>query len=119
MTIEEAREIFINRGYEQVDGGSIYNPDKWRESVIVISDWLQQELCDDAISRQAITEYLQSIVAATNTNCQYNEGFVDGIEFCITNISSMPPVTVQPKTESIIWEDKDKNRITICTGANI
>ncbi len=47
MTFENAREIFLNRGYEQVDGGSIYNPDKWRESIIVISDWLQQEPCKD------------------------------------------------------------------------
>jgi hypothetical protein len=50
MTFEEAREIFLNRGYEQVDGGSIYNADKWRDSVIVISDWLQQEPAD-AVSR--------------------------------------------------------------------
>ncbi len=47
MTFDEAREIFLNRGYEQVDGGSIYNADKWRESIIVISNWLQQEPCED------------------------------------------------------------------------
>lgn len=97
MTFEEAKEIFINRGYEQVDGGSIYNADRWRQSVIVISDWLQQEPCEDAINRQEITEYLQRIVAASDTNNQYNEGFVDGIEFCITNISTIPSVAPLPK----------------------
>lgn len=39
MTNEEAKEIFLNRGY--VNG--IYDGDKWRESVVVISKWLEQE----------------------------------------------------------------------------
>lgn len=49
MTFKEAVEIFINRGYEQVDGGSIYNADKWRDSVIIISNWLQQNTCANYI----------------------------------------------------------------------
>lgn len=65
------------------------------------AEHLWQEPCEDAISRQAITEYLQRIVAATDANSQYNKGFVDGVEFCITNISTLPPVTPQPKTDWI------------------
>lgn len=39
MTREEAKEIFLNRGYI----GGIYDGDKWREACIVISEWLEQE----------------------------------------------------------------------------
>ena len=39
MTREEAKKVFLNRGF--IDG--IYNGDKWREACIVISKWLEQE----------------------------------------------------------------------------
>ena len=39
MTREEAKEVFLNRGF--IDG--IYNGDKWREACVVISKWLEQE----------------------------------------------------------------------------
>lgn len=39
MTREEAKEVFLNRGF--IDG--IYNGNKWREACVVISKWLEQE----------------------------------------------------------------------------
>ena len=39
MTREEAKEIFLNRGF--IDG--VYDGNKWREACIVISKWLEQE----------------------------------------------------------------------------
>ncbi len=39
MTREEAKEIFLNRGF--ING--IFDGDKWRQSVAVISDWLMRE----------------------------------------------------------------------------
>ena len=39
MTREEAKEVFLNRGF--IDG--IYDGDKWREACVVISKWLEQE----------------------------------------------------------------------------
>lgn len=56
MTREEAKNVFLNRGYVEVEGGTIYDADKWRESCRVISEWLEQEPCEDAISRQAVLE---------------------------------------------------------------
>lgn len=50
MTFEEAKEVFINRGF--VNG--IFNGDKWRESVAIISKWLEQEPCEDCVSRKAV-----------------------------------------------------------------
>ena len=43
MTREEAKTVFLNRGYVEVEGGTIYDADKWRESCRVISEWLEQE----------------------------------------------------------------------------
>ena len=37
MTREEAKEIFLNRGF--IDG--VYYGDKWREACVVISEWLK------------------------------------------------------------------------------
>lgn len=51
MTREEARQIFLSRGYVEVEGGTLYDPDKWREACVVISEWLEQEPCENAINR--------------------------------------------------------------------
>ena len=54
MTNEEAKEIFLNRGF--VNG--LFDGDKWRQSIVVISKWLQQEPCEDCISREAVIDVL-------------------------------------------------------------
>ena len=43
MTREEAKDVFLNRGFIKVEGcrGEIYHPDKWREACVVISEWLK------------------------------------------------------------------------------
>lgn len=43
MTREEAKTIFLNRGYIEVDGGSYFDGNKWRESIAVISEWLKED----------------------------------------------------------------------------
>lgn len=94
MNFEEAKEIFLNRGYEQVEGGSIYNPDKWRESVIVISDWLRQEPCDDVISRQAVLDLIEHYNSDGLGSVFY--GYQEGIKFADA-VNKLPQVTPQPK----------------------
>lgn len=56
MTREEAKTVFLNRGFEEVDNSTYYSPDKWREACVVISEWLEQEPCEDAISCEDIEE---------------------------------------------------------------
>ena len=46
MTREEAKTIFLNRGYIEVDGGTYFDGNKWRESIAVISEWLKEEPCE-------------------------------------------------------------------------
>ena len=43
MTITEAKEVFLNRGFVKVNNGEIYDPDKWRQACSVISEWLKKE----------------------------------------------------------------------------
>ena len=49
---------------EEVDEGEdmtdkeIINNDKWREAITVISKWLEQEHCDDCVSREAVMNIL-------------------------------------------------------------
>ena len=43
MTREEAIEIFLNRGWIKVEGGTYFDGDKWREAIMVISDYFRNE----------------------------------------------------------------------------
>ena len=43
MTKEEAKEIFLNRGF--VNG--VFDGDKWRQSIVMISDWLEEDHISD------------------------------------------------------------------------
>ena len=59
MTNEEAKQIIIDRGYIQVEGGRIYDGDKWREAIYVISKMFEgEQKCEDCISRQAVLDCL-------------------------------------------------------------
>lgn len=88
MTLVEAKEIFLNRGYIQVKGGRIYDGDKWRESVVVISKWLEQEPCD-CISRKAVLDMAEDM---TDQFGNKHRVVTEGL------ISMLPPVKPKPKT---------------------
>ena len=67
MTLNEAKEVFINRAFIPTDDGSgrIYDPDKWREACYVISKWLEQEPCE-----MTVEEYRQRMIQAFhNADC--------------------------------------------------
>ena len=90
MALNEAKEVFINRAFIPTDDGSgrIHDPEKWREACYVISKWLEQEHCEDAISRKEILKILPAF------------GF-NGINDYLdakNEIEKLPPVTPQPKT---------------------
>ena len=55
------------------------------------------ELATDCISRQDAIDHWRLIIDATSTDSRYNMGFVDGLEFCISHLSTMP--SAQPKSE--------------------
>ena len=102
MIREEAKEIFLNRGF--IDG--VYDGGKWREACIVISKWLEQEpttkndLGVDCIDRQAT---LDAIIKRLGIK---NETYLLEAERVIyQQILAMPSVTPQ---EPILDEIRDK-----------
>ena len=48
------------------------------------------QLATDCISRQDAIDHWRLIIDATNINSRYNMGFVDGLEFCINHLITMP-----------------------------
>ena len=92
MTIEEAKEIFLNRGYIQVKGGKIYDGDKWRESVVVISKWLEQEPCEDAVNRENLEE-CEELMTDINGDTVYAVRMSD--------IRKLPPIKPQPNYKAL------------------
>ena len=84
MTFEEAKKIFLNRGYIEVPGGTYYDADKWRESITVISEWLEQEPCEDCISRKDML----AVLSQSHSLTQAWDGF-----------EKLPSVTPKEKAE--------------------
>jgi hypothetical protein len=116
MTINEAKEVFINRGFVLTDDGNstIYDPDKWRESVSVISRWLEhkkleQEPCEDAISRDHFDTRVRS--ALTMTWGELTDDFTDGVCSVLELLKTEPSVQPKPKTghckDCKWWKDSD------------
>ena len=90
MTFEEAKKIFLNRGYIEVSGGTYYDADKWRESITVISKWLEQEPCEDVVSRQTVIDMI-------------NYGILED------NIKNLQPVMLKEKTKwTLVSEELPK-----------
>ena len=54
--------------------------------------------------RQAAIDHFRLIIDATNTDSRYNMGFVDGLEFCISHLSTMPSAQPERKTGEWIYD---------------
>lgn len=87
MTREEAKKVFINRGYVNVKGGIIFDGNKWRQSVEVITEWLKEQSCDDAISRQAAIRLAE-------------QGQVQGFEWQFKQLVDLPSVSTGKDTDA-------------------
>lgn len=110
MTFEEAKKIFLNRG---IDDNGIYDGDKWRKSVRVISDYLENlpsaEMTDmDSISRQAVNTLIDELARAiSDERCCISRG--RSTATIMRDIYHLPPVTPQPKTGHWEWVQYDGN----------
>jgi hypothetical protein len=54
----------------------------------------------DLISRMETVEHLRRVLDATVPITDYDEGYVDGVEFGISTVSTMP--TIQPQSTNLI-----------------
>lgn len=55
-----------------------------------------EDTTSDLISKTETVEHLRRMLEATVPNTDYDEGFVDGVEFGISTVSTMP--TIQPQS---------------------
>lgn len=107
MTREEAKTVFLNRGYVEVEGGIIYDADKWREACVVISEWLEQEpKTEKVIKMRDATpeeqEYIKSISKPT------------GVEFDIDinkKVESYGKMLKHPAIKSIMGMDETQEQL--------
>ena len=108
MTREEAKTVFLNRGYVEVEGGTIYDADKWRESCRVISEWLEQEPKTEKVikmrdatpeEQKSVNDYIKSISKPT------------GIEFDIDidkKVESYGKLLKHPVVKHIMNEEQEQ-----------
>ena len=73
MTREEAKDVFLNRGYVKVNGGEIFDGDKWRESIIVISEWLKEQ-------ETVLDKIYADIQRLRGCSCSCSDGIIDDVE---------------------------------------
>lgn len=59
------------------------------------------DMQDDLIYRQAAIDHWRSIIDATNEDSIYSMGFVDGLEFCINHLSTMPSAQSEVTEEDV------------------
>jgi hypothetical protein len=62
----------------------------------------------DLISRTETAEHLRRVLDATVPVSDYDEGYVDGVEFGISTVSTMP--TIQPEPHEGEWEQVSAQR---------
>ena len=58
----------------------------------------QESTTSDLISKTETVEHLRRMLEATVPNTDYDEGYIDGIEFGISTVSTMPPAQPEPRT---------------------
>lgn len=59
----------------------------------------------DLISKTETVEHLRRMLETTVPNTDYDEGFIDGIEFGISTVSTMPTVQPEPSIP-LSWVEK-------------
>jgi len=91
MTFNEAKDVFLNRGYVEVESGQIFDGDKWRQCIVVISEWLKQDPCKDCISRK------DAIIQLSHNKTGDDDCDVI-VQSDIETIKALPPVTPKQKT---------------------
>ena len=67
----------------------------------------------DTISKTETVEHLRRVLEATVPNTDYDEGYIDGVEFGISTVSTMPIVQPEPKKGK--WSDGYRwQRCSLC-----
>ena len=98
MTREEAIDLIDNLdGFIEDNQGNDYDA-AFKMAIEALKAQLSQEgTTSDTISKTKTVEHLRRVLEATVPNTDYDEGFIDGVEFGISTVSTMPTVQPEPK----------------------
>ncbi len=100
MTREEAIEILKNQHRWTGEPEKINEVQAENEALYMAIKALEQEPCEDAISRQIISDYVESHIQEINTGYgNLNKHTNEILRMIVDYIESMPPVT--PKIQMI------------------
>jgi len=116
MTREEAKKVFLNRGYIKVEGGTIFDANKWREACSVISKWLEEEPCRDAVSRAAVFREIINEPSCVMTLFDDDEDVISQ-QNIIEKLKNLPSVRPTEKVGEWVYDaeiDKTTGHCTIC-----
>ena len=96
MYREQAVEIIERHIDNNIASGSLVE-----QALSMAIDALKAQLSSedatsDTISRTEVVEHLRRMLEATVPNTDYDEGFVDGVEFGVSTVSTMP--IIQPQS---------------------
>ena len=79
-------------------------------------EYIQKHITEEKMIIDAIEHFKRIIEATTDTEEKYNEGFVDGLEFCISHLFSM--LNVRPEGEWV-WQfdagDPSRSKMLVCS----
>ena len=93
QTTKFRNDLFVDRGYARaisiIKELPTIQPEKTQLS--------KEGTTSDSISRTETVEHLRRVLEATVPNTDCDEGFIDGIEFGISTVSTMPPAHPEPQ----------------------
>lgn len=94
MTIEKKEKLIRHLRYNRSIGADYLITDEDADEIIKA---LEQEPCDDAISRQIISDYVESHIQEINTGYgDLNKHTNEILRMIVDYIEKMKPVTSQP-----------------------
>lgn len=114
MTREEQTD-WLCRLRADLNNGVIFTP--WnKEFTEALTSILEQEPCTDAISRQIISDYVESHIQEINTGYgDLNKHTNEILRMIVDYIESMPPVT---PAEKVGWWIPDRCDMYTCSKCN-
>lgn len=99
MTRDEIMELVYKTFADEPDNvlanGIIEAPDAYVEHEK--AQLSKEGTTSDLISRTETVEHLRRMLEATVPNTDYDEGFIDGVEFGISTVSTLPSAQPEPK----------------------
>lgn len=106
MTREEALKMLRGMKADNLNLNDLYTRDKYEALVMAIKA-LEQETCEDAISRT----YIEPIVEELENICINGDEYILSL---LSNIKNAPPVQPQPKMGHWVRVDSDKLKCSEC-----